>query len=242
MSTAKRLVKELILVSGLKGLSIGNFIARVLGLAKAATDHPLIAPDLDPVPANIKIKANAITVTIGERTALQTEVKAKTASISAAKSELTNLINNSWAPQAQLAIAGDIELAKELAWFIKGVDTGEAPVKAIVGNATNSYPSIQKIESSTHLQHTVFTRNSANGKAGVPKDAKSIEIYMQVGGLTPPVDTKGMTHLGSATRGNLVNNFDAADLGKTVYYIAVYFDKKTKKALTLCPVMSAVIS
>ena len=211
-------------------------------MAKAATNHPLIAPDLVPLPADIKLKADAITVTIGERAALQAQVKAKTASISAAKSELTNLINNNWAPQAQIAIKGDLELAKELDWFIKGIYTGGAPVKSIVGSIDESYPGITKIITSNHLEHKVFTRNSANGKTGVPKDAKSIEIYMQIGGTTLSTDILKMSHLGSASNGNLKVNFSAEDLGKTVYYIAVYIDMKTKKAKILSPVVSAVVS
>jgi len=237
----KKLIKELILISGLKGLTSEDFVKRIIELAQAAKDNPEIAPDLDPETGVIFSKANAITTAIAKRTAELVIVKATTVEINAGKSELVDLMNNSWAPQAQKAVAGNFKDARTLAWYIKGIYTGEAPENAIVGNAANSYPSINKIDSSVHLQHTVFTRNSASGKAGLPKDAKSIEVYMQIGGLTPPVDIKSMSHLGSTTGGNFTNNFEAADIGKTVYYIVVYFDKKTKKALTLSPVMSAVV-
>ena len=211
-------------------------------LADAAIANSTIVPDLDPTPLEIKTKTAAITKAVAERTFMESALLAKTVTINNYKSDLTNLINNVWAPYAQIACAGDAEKAKLLAWYSKGVDTGEADAKAIVGSVTDSYPSIQKIDSSNHLMHKAFIRNSASGKRGVPLDAKSTELYMQIGGLTPPVDYKTMQHVGAVTNGNRVINFDAADLGKPVYYLALYIGQKSKVAMIQSPVMSAVIS
>ncbi len=242
MATPKKLIKELILISGLRGLSILSFIKRILCLSDAATANPTIAPNLDPTPAVIQAKADAVTLMLSERAALLVAYKAKTERINAAISELLKLINNKWAPQAQKAVAGNLKLAKLLAWYIKGIYTGEAPANALVGSALDSYPGITKIDSSDHLQHKVFTRNSANGMQGVPKDAKSIEIYQQIGGDAPPTDIKKMSHMGPAFRGNFKTTSKAADISKTVYYIAVYFGKKSKTALIQSPVRSAAIN
>ena len=242
MSTKKKLNKELILVSGLTGLPLPDYVKRVDVLADVAIANPLIAPDLDPTPIAIKAKSAGITKAVGERTLMESAVLSKTVYINKEKSELTNFINNSWAPDAQKACAGDAEKAKLLAWYSKGIDTGEADAKAIVGSVTDSYPSIQKIDSSNHLMHTAHIRNSASGKRGLPLDAKSTELYMQIGGLTPPVDYKTMQHVGAVINGSRIINFDAADIGKPVYYIALYIGKKSKIAMIQSPVMSAVVS
>ena len=242
MSTKKKLIKELILVSGLTGLPLPDYVKRVDVLADAAIANSTIVPDLDPTPLEIKTRTAGITKAVGERTLMESAVLAKTAAINKDRSELTNLINNVWAPYSQIACAGDAEKAKLLAWYSKGVDTGEADAKAIVGSVTDSYPSIQKIDSSNHLMHTANIRNSASGKRGVPLDAKSTELYMQIGGLTPPVDYRTMQHVGAVLNGNRVINFDAADIGKPVYYLAVYIGLKSKIAMIQSPVKSAVVS
>ena len=236
----KKLIKELILISGLTGLNIEDYVKRVLALTQAATDNPLIAPDLDPTPLIITGKANAITAMVTNRTALYTAYKAQTVSINLAKTDLTNLMNNSWAPQAQVAIKGDADLAAKLAWLIKGVVTGKAPV--VVGMAADSHPIVNYVDNSNHLEHNISIINNVSGKVAVPKDAARTEVYQQIGGLTPPDDIKNMSHLGTAKTGKYKNTFDIADLNKLVYYIVVYIDKKTQKALIQSPVFSATIS
>ena len=119
----KKLIKELILVSGLTRLHLAAFVKRVLALVKAATDNPLIAPDLNPTPAEVKTKADAITTAEGEKTAMKLALIAKTKFINSLKGDMTNIINNSWAPQAQLAVNGDADKATKLGWHIKGVVT-----------------------------------------------------------------------------------------------------------------------
>jgi len=236
----KKLVKDLILVSGLTKLNLAAFVKRVLGLADAAIANPLIAPDLDPTPLEITAKANAITKAEEVKTAMKLAVIAQTKTIDNLKSELKNLINNNWAHQAQTACAGDAEKATDLGWFIKGIVTGKAPV--VVGMAADSHPIITGIDNRVHLVQTVKIINSASGLFGVPKDADRLDVYQQIGGLTPPNDIKKMVNVGSATRGKFSCNFDIADLDAPVYYIAVYIDKKTKQPLEISPVMSAVVS
>ena len=240
MSPSKKLVREMILVSGLTGLILGDYIKRVLGLADAAIANPSIAPLLDPTPIAIKARADAITAKVEERTAMEDALKAHTISINLEKSELTNLINNSWAPQAQKACDGDAEKAGKLAWYIKGVITGKAAV--VVGMAKASFPIINYVTNKLHLEHEVSIINNLTGKVAVPKDALRTEVYQQIGGIEPPTDIKFMSHLGSAISGKYINNFDIADLNKTVYYIVVYIGRKTNKAMIQSPVFSAVIS
>jgi len=236
----KKLTKELILISGLTGLTLDEFVKRVLELARAAKDNPLIAPDLDPVPADIMTKANVVSTLIGNRTTLAASVKAITVEISAGKSELLNLMNNSWAPQAQLAVNGNVKDAKTLAWLIKGLYTGEAPV--VVGMAADSHPVVNYVNNSNHLEHKVSIVNNITGKFAVPKDASRTEVYQQIGGLTPPDDISKMNHLGPAKSGKYKNTFNIADLNKIVYYMVVYIDKKTQKPLIQSPIFSATIN
>ena len=236
----KKLIKELILVSGLTRLHLAAFVKRVIGLADAAISHPLIAPDLDPTPLEIKTKANEITKEVGERTEMELALLAKTKGINTKEDDLRNLINNSWAHQAQTACAGDPEKATDLGWFIKGIVTGKAPV--VVGMSADSHPIITGIDNRIHLVQTVKIINSASGLVGVPKDADRLDVYQQIGGLTPPNDIKKMVNVGSASRGKFSCNFDIADLDKPVYYIAVYIDLKTKQPLEMSPMMSALVS
>ncbi|MEI6822779.1 MAG: hypothetical protein WCL51_12665 [Bacteroidota bacterium] len=236
----KKLVKELILVSGLTRLHLGAFVKRVIGLADAAIAHPLIAPDLDPTPLEIKTKADALTKEVEERTAMELAVLAKTKGVNTKEDDLRNLINNSWAHQAQTACAGDAEKATDLGWFIKGIVTGKAPV--VVGMAADSHPITTGIDNRIHLVQTVNIINSASGLVGVPKDADRLDVYQQVGGLTPPNDIKKMANVGSANRGKFSCSFDISELDTIIYYIVVYIDKKTKLPLVMSPVMSAVVS
>jgi hypothetical protein len=235
-----KLIKELILVSGLARKKLGDFILRVFVLTKAATDNPLIAPDLDPTPLIMTGKATSLDTMVKERAVLEEALAAKTVKINELKAEITNDINNSWAPEAQKAVAGDIEKATLLAWHIKGVITGES--KVVVGMAADSHPVINYIDNTNHLEHKVSIVNNITGNVAVPKDASRTEVYMQIGGTTPPDDISKMNHIGPARIGKLINTFDIADLGKIVYYMVVYINRKTQKPMIQSPVFSATIS
>jgi len=240
MATPKKLIKELILISGLRGLNFSDFIKRVLGLSNAAIKNPTIAPNLDPTPAVIKAKADAFNLLLSERIAIAIAYKAKTVCINTAKSELLRLINYSWAHQAQTAVAGKADLASKLGWFVKGIYTGEATV--VVGMVNDSCPIINHVDNKVHLEHTVSIVNNLTGKPKLAKGAGRIEVYMQIGGDTAPNDISKMSHLGTATRGKYHKKFNVEDLYKPVYYMAVYINKKNQKTMTQSQVHKAIIT
>jgi len=242
MTYKRVLKKELIVISNLKGLKMGDFTKKVKGYCTAHTDNPTIVTNLSPTTTVVEAKIESIIEIEAERTEIFKSYMQKTNLMNSIKRDVTNDINNGWCNQVQNAVAGDTSKVILLGYGIKGIINGASPANALIGRAMESYPSISKIVSTISCQHKIFTRNSATGKVKLPSDAKSIEIYMQIGGLTPPTEIKNMSHLGSCTRGNLINKFDTADIGKIVYYIAVYMDKKTKKPIGFSHVASAMVN
>ena len=234
--------KKLIITSNLSGKHGARFIEKADTMVKGVVDNSTIVPAIDPATTVVEAKLVAMGALIASRTTHENTAKEITVQILAMEADIDNDITSQWVGQVQKAVKGDLAKVKLLGFGAKGIYTGKTPAKAIVGNAYDSFPAIIEIDFKVHLRHIVLTRNSANGKKATPKDARSLEIYMQIGGLTPPTETSKMSHLGSATRGNIVHTFDEADLGKIVYYIAVYIDRKTKKQLILSPVMSATIN
>ncbi len=241
MKYLKKLIKKLIVVSGIAGLRLTDFVLKVGGFATAATANPTIAPDLDPTPVALKLSVDALEKKIEDRVELEKQVKAKTVAINNAVEEITTDINDGWCLQIQEAVNGDVEKVKLLGFSIKGEGTGGVSTE-IVGRASSSNAIISSIDSNAHMEHTIHVINSANGSVGVPPDAKSINIYMQVGGTVPPNDIDKMTYLGTIKRGKFVKEFTQDDIGKTVYYIVVYISRKTEKPMRYSPVVSATVN
>ncbi len=131
-------------------------------------------------------------------------------------------------------------MVKLLGFSVKGDNS--ANIAMLMGRAEDSHPIINNIDTNTHQQHTLAIINSVTGSHKLPADAKHTNVYMQVGGLTPPTDTKKMEYAGIAQKGKFVTNFESTDIGKTVYYVAVYIDKITLKALEYSPIMTAMIN
>ena len=236
---AKKLNKKLIVTSNLKGKNRLQFVKAVNIKIKAATDNNAIVPDLDPTPVQMQAKSDNLSGLLSLHKSLQAQMKSVIEQISQAKDDITNDINSGWVPYVQKKIAGDESKAKLLGYGVKGIDNGHSD--EVVGKASNSCPFISRIDVNVHLQHTVFILNTESGKKKLPDDARQVDIYVQIGG-EPPIGIKSMTYLGQAYRGKFINNFETADAGKTVYYIAVYISKKTRKPLEESRVVSAMIN
>jgi len=235
----KKLVKKVIVTSNLKGLSETELVKAVNDKIQAALNNTSIVPALNPTPAQMQTKTQSLSALLVTRDTLKAQQKQNTALILQATSDILNNINSQWIPYIQQQIAGDISKAKLLGFGVKGIDNGQADV--VAEKAADTHPVIARMDVNAHLQQTLHIINSRSGKNKLPPDAAQIEIYQQIGG-TAPTGIKTMTHAGIAKKGKFITHFDVADLGKTVYYVAVYIDKKTLQPLEQGPVASAIIN
>lgn len=53
-----------------------------------------------------------------------------------------------------------------------------------------------------------------------PKGVKGYEIYVQIGGATPPTDISQCAYLATATRGTYTAQYPGSDGNKTAWYMA----------------------
>jgi hypothetical protein len=208
-------------------------------MVQAALSNTTMVPALNPTPAQVQAKSTNLNNLLIARDNLRAQQKQNTELIIKDEDDLTNIINSQWVPYIQQQIAGDISKAKLLNFGVKGIDDGHTDKQIDI--AAESHPVISRIDENVHLQQTLHFINSRSGKNKLPKDAKQVDIYEQIGG-TIPASIKTMTHAGIAKRGKFINHFDVADLNKVVYYIAVYIDKKTLLPLEQSPVASGIVN
>ena len=208
-------------------------------MATSAHDHSDAVPGLTPEPDDVLAMIKDREYLISERNALRDKLKTITEKIHQADSEIKDVITDQWAKQVQNSIiTDDYGKALLLGFGIKGVDNGHS--SNIVGKAKTSFPFI-RVEIGGSLHHILHFRNNESKKKKLPPDAKHINIYQQIGG-TEPTDISQMIFLGSTTTAKYVNHFKSEDRGKTVFYIAVYIDRKTLKPLNQSFVTSALVN
>ena len=239
LATKKKLDKKLIVTVNLKGLSGPKFQSKVTAMATAAHNNPNVVPGLTPTPDDVLTMIGDRENLVLQREALRKSLKSVTEKIHKADTAIKDVITSKWANTVQNTIGTDVGKAKLLGFGIKGVDNGHSD--DLVGKASESFPHFSEIEISGSLRHILHIRNNITGKAKLPPDAKHINIYQQIGG-DEPTDISQMKYIGIATSGKYVADFKPEDKGKTVYYIAVYIDKKTLKPLVQGWVASAIVN
>ena len=227
-------------VAGMSGTPIGNQIVTAEAICDGIIANPTVATVL-PAPLTIKTKLGVIKGWGEEKKQASNLLKSINEKINAGVREVRIVINGPWCSQVEATPGITAAGVKLINMRVKGEVTDGVDTK-VVGRASNSNPMIAKIETDVHMKHTIHIINSVSGKVGVPDDAESLIIYMQVGGVEPPTDINKMTYLGKVKRGKYVNGFTQDDVGKTVYYICVYTEHKTEKAMTYSPVAIAVVN
>ena len=238
--TQRRLIKKLIVTSNLQGLSAGRFVQRTKGIATAMTTNASLVNPILPLPATVTTMIEALETLHEDGIQMQIAQKENTQLVEAKTNEILDIITSQWAPHVQIAADGDIAMVKLLGFSVKGDNSSN--IAMLTGRAEDSHPIINNIDTNTHQQHTLGIINSITGTRKLPADAKHTNVYMQVGGLTAPTDYKKMEYAGIAQKGKFVTDFENADIGKTVYYVAVYIDKISLKALEYSPLMTAMIN
>ena len=174
-----------------------------------------------------------------ERTEMIKALKSKTTEIETAQDVLKDIIINKWVLQVQEACGNNTKNIILLGFGLKGVDNGTSD--EVVGMAVDSHPMISGIDTKVHLQQKLHIINNVTGGIKLPNDAKQINVYGQIDGIAPN-NISTMINFGIARRGKYLHDFDVADIGKIVYYIVAYINKKTLKPMEMSPVMSAYIS
>lgn len=234
-----RLIKKLILVMSLYGLSFPQIIQKMWGIVNAHKANPTYVPGLDPATTAVETKLTSAQGLFDAQAALVIQMKANTKLLNEAETDLINIFVSHWATQTQTAPDMNEERAVELGYNIKG----QTPV---VPPSQENVPLISNIIISIHGEHTIFCINSLSGLVKLPDGILRIDIYGQTGG-TRPIDltqliANGGGYLGQASRGKFVNTLSNDNIGKIEYYIIVYILKATKKPFTQSAVGSALIS
>ena len=236
----KKLIKKLVVTSNLHKLSKGNFSTKSKSIANAFIANPTYVTNLDPLPEIVLTEIQKFDDLGVNGKTLSDALKENSKSLIAQKGVILDIVNDNWIIQVQMAVKGDIAKVLKLGLGVKGVDNGTVP--AIVGKVVDSHPIISQTDTNVHQQHTLHIINSDTGSKKQPADAISTYIYQLVGGTTAPTGISQMSYKGLVSKGKYINKFDSSDLGKVVYYIAVYVNKKTLELMESSPVSSAIIN
>jgi hypothetical protein len=240
-----KLVKELILTANISELTEVEKLNKETAIANAHAANPTVVPGLTPTPSSVLTLINTQNGYYTQRETLREQLKQVTKLIHTGDENLNNIFVNQWRSQTQTAIGSDESKAKLLGWGIKNIDSGHTPTDATVSKeiVLASLPVIIKIDLNSHLLHILHIRNNITGKRKLPAGILRIEIYGQIGGTLPTDYSLMGRSLGQASRGKFTTTqYPLADVGKVVYYIAVYISKKTKQPIAQSPVASAIIN
>ena len=235
----KKLIKDVIVIADLSGLSIKDKTERIGVLADAMIENPEIISTITPTGAELKIQLGLVNVKILKHKSMGEALLAFTGEIQGDLKKISDVVVKGWVPQVEVGCAGNIELINRLCFKVK--NTSSKITAATKGKVTNSYPIITGIDAKIHLVHILHIINSATQSVAKPIDALQVCVYGQIDGVEP-TDVNKMLNWGIVERGNLKYTFDPADIGKAVYYMAGYISNKTKKVVVASPVFKAYIS
>jgi hypothetical protein len=218
----KQLKKKLIVTANLDNLKEGEFRRKAKGIIHGHLSNPTYVPGLTPAASDLDTESQTLDNLIEHRSLLVAQLLANTEKIRGQVRKIKNVIVSEWAPQVQKAVGTDQGKVKGLGYGIKGIDNGRSLPEY---NMSNSQPMIFKVDLRVHLKHILSVSNNKLKGKKLPHDAKRLELYMSFG-ETEPVDYHKMTYLGEVIRGKFENNFKEEDIGKWVWYVAVYIGRK----------------
>ncbi|MEI6823445.1 MAG: hypothetical protein WCL51_16055 [Bacteroidota bacterium] len=235
----KKLIKKLVVTSNLHKLSKGKFSTKSKSIANALIANPTYVTNIDPLPETVLTEIQKFDDLGVNGKTLSDALKENSKCLIDQKGVILDMVNDNWIIQVQMAVKGDIAKVLKLGFGVKGVDNGTVP--AIVGKVVDSHPIISQTDTNVHQQHTLHIINSETGSKKQPADAISTYIYQLIG-TTAPSSINQMSYKGIVSKGKYINKFDSLDLGKVVYYIAIYVNKKTLELMEPSPVSSAIIN
>jgi hypothetical protein len=218
----KQLKKKLIVTANLDNLKEADFCSKANSIINAHLHNPTYVPGLTPPATDMETESQAIEDMILHRSRLEAELKATNVSIREQVRKIKNVIVSEWAPQVQNAVGNDESKVKGLGYGIKGKYNGKS---LPTYNMTNSYPMILRVEFRSTERQMIFVRNNNLKGRKLPHDAKRLDLYMAFG-ENAPLDYREMIYLGEVTGGKFFNEFKPEDVGKWVWYVAVYIGRK----------------
>jgi len=230
-------MKKLILALNFRTRTSKEKIEKVGTISAAHAANAGYVPNLNPATTVVDDKLDVIKGLYASRDLKIAEVQGISEDILAKEAEVTNIVQDKWLGQTQNAIAGDMQKAKTLGYDIKG-EQAQRDKESATYIAT-SKPLIAEITFGS-LTHNIEIINSESKDYILPIDASTLELYEYIG-ETCPTSIKKMTYLGPVKKGKYTSIFEEDDLGKTVWYIAVYRGKDPKKLSQLSVKMSATI-
>ena len=230
--------RDVIVVADLSGLSNKDKVEKIGVYGTLMTDNPLIVPNISPTGAILTTKVGLIEEMMLKHKTIEEILIALTKEIKKQIKEASDIVVKEWVPQVHKACNGNIVDITTLGFGVKNSKVLITP--ATRGRITNSNPIISNIDTSVHLKHDIFVINSKTVKLAKLVDALQTNVYGQIGGVVPN-DVNKMVTFGIIDRGNYLHEFDPADLGKPVYYMAAYLSKKTRKPVAVSPLFSAFI-
>jgi len=254
----KKLAKKFILTADLHGKTQEDTLAKETDMVKAQIANPTLVPGLNPTAATVQGQITAITDPntglIHQRSVLEAQTKALTLQINKGIEDIRDIIIDDWMPQTQSALTATPALALTAAsnaalllFGVKGVSGGAAQATniALMSKTATSAPVIVKIDTDVAGEHILHIHNNITGKRGHPADVSEVDIYAQTGGTQPAnlaaLQAAGGQILGEAERGVYIYVIPTTVAkNTTIYYIAVYKGKKTKKTVAQSVVATAV--
>jgi hypothetical protein len=214
------LERKLIVTTNQDGLNQADFMNDADAKIKAQVDNSTIVPGIDPTVSSTQAKAADLRTKFNLRTSLLAQVHQVTGQINDVERELKSDFVE-WATQIQKAVAGDVNKVKLLKFGIKGVYDGqsESPI-----SFTNSHLVIVNVFNSGHLIHTIEAVNNLSLTSKLPFDVDHIDLY-ETDNEANITDLKKMIYLGVMKRSKFINHFNASELNKDFWYVAVYVPK-----------------
>lgn len=238
--TNPKLVKKLVLVLAIYSLPLLGKIQKLLSIITNYKNNPGIVPGLNPDAATIEGKIIAWQTKVTNRDNYIDLAKQMTAEIHEDEAEIIAIFEDSVLPQTTVAINGNEALAKQLGLDIKRSGSELTPI------LKGTQPIVSGVDFSMHSKHIISIIDKITKKKKLPRGILQTDIYAQIGGSQPAdleqLLANGGKYLGQADKGYFEQNFQSADTGKIVYYIAVFISAETKKIYSQSKVAAAMIS
>lgn len=220
--TEKKLNKKLVVVTNQKGLTESEKIQDSKEKVDAQIEFSTYVPGITPTPASVQSTLDGIDDNVLKRAHALEQAMGYTGLINADIEKVQNIFVDQWCKQIQSAPGIDVNKVKQLKFGIKGIYDGQSVPSVTV---ENSYVQLDDYVVATHLKHQLNMANSTTKKTSAPEDADGIDVYMFFG-ENAPADYREMKYLGRAKNGKITVNFTDGDVGKTVWYFAIYIPKK----------------
>ena len=234
----KKLIKKLIVVVRLAGLTTADFMKSIRKKQQSVAASSL-ASGIVPTPDEVKTKINKMQDSMDAHVILLKSAAEKVIEISEMRGDLTDIMADQWANYIQLNVT-TVKEVKDLGFDSKG-DKEKTPL------SQESRPLISGIGTNVKGKHILNFINSLNEKKALPPGILRIDLYGLTGGDAAPTNltdlmSKGGGCLGQVSKAKFIYETPSSGSGKLEYYIAVYISKATLKPFSQSEVVSARIS